>query len=115
MEEAHDAELEEREQMAETPGSTNQNSTHPDPHNKSGEWRESEAGLEWVVIPMDKDEDDPDKILKRGGTLREALKNHYNKDHFDEDEDDDKDSDDLEILPTSQEEDENFTKGQICT
>lgn len=110
MEEAHDAELEEREHMADTHSSANQNSAQRDPHNKSGEWKESEAGLEWVIIPMGKDEEDPDKILKRGGTLREALKNHYNKDHFDDDDDEDKESDDLEILPTSQEEDENFTK-----
>ncbi|KAK2147650.1 hypothetical protein LSH36_543g04009 [Paralvinella palmiformis] len=109
MEEAHDAELEEREQMSEVHLSTNESVSQSDTHNKSGEWKESEAGLEWVVIPMDKSDEDPDAILKRGGTLREALKNHYNKDHFD-DEDDDKESDDLEIMPTSQEEDENFTK-----
>jgi hypothetical protein len=49
-----------------------------EPGEKSGEWRESESGLEWVVIPMDQQSNES--------------------------------SEDLEILPSSQDEDENFTK-----
>ena len=53
-----------------------------EPGEKSGEWRESDSGLEWVVIPMDQQSNDS--------------------------------SEELEILPSSQDEDEDFTKGKCA-
>jgi hypothetical protein len=111
MEQEHDAEMEEREQMRNerpTHGSQTSAGTE-DSHDKSGEWKESESGLEWVVIPMETEE--PGDVLEKGGTLREALQNHYDQDNFDENQSD-QDSDELDLIPASQEDDENFTKGQ---
>ena len=61
----------------------------------SGLWRESESGLEWVVIPEDE--------RGKNGRTREE------EDAFGNSSDDD---DDIDLLGGSQEEDENFTKGE---
>ena len=55
MEEEHDAEMEEREQMRDgrTTSGSQASQASENSHDKSGEWKESESGLEWVVIPME--------------------------------------------------------------
>ena len=65
--------------------------------NASGQWQESEAGLEWVVIPED----------ERGNNGQTN-----NDNHIDNNDEASNCSDDLQVMPGSQEEDENFTKGK---
>ena len=65
--------------------------------NASGQWHESESGLEWVVIPED----------ERGANGRETGIVDIDEVMSQSSDDDDN----MDLLPGSQEEDENFTKG----
>lgn len=100
MELEHDEELEQRERNKKDKERDRVKMLRGenDLHEKSGEWRESEVGLEWVVIPIDDLQAKKDKL--------EALEDIDSRSSGDT-------SNDLEVIPGSQDEDETFTKGML--
>ena len=94
----HDAELEERERlqqerMERVGKATNALEGPAGAGNKSGEWKHSASGLEWVIMEEDQEEQIEREIAAESG-----------------------DSDmDVEVMGNSQQdEEENFTKGRVC-
>ena len=55
IEEEHDAKLEEREKLKQRRKLEQKHAKNC--QNKSGEWKESDSGLEWIAIPWDPEEE----------------------------------------------------------
>ena len=72
IEEEHDREMEEREKKK---AEEKNSAITADPrNNQSGEWRESESGLEWVMVPLEERE-------QEDGTSNGQYPNQFNHSH----------------------------------
>ena len=95
VEEEHDQEMDQRNKVhsknagrSTVINSTTDNSVNEEAE-QSGVWQESEAGLEWVVIPNDKSDDNGKEDAA------------------------DNEDEELRIQTSSQDDDENVTKGRL--